>query len=80
MLEKEAIGKRKEYYYKYDKLDSRYDWKHQGILTHIMSNAITSSKNSILRYMLGIFENSLIFILRYVDKLHDFKNYIKCNR
>lgn len=76
----EKAGKRYNYYYKFETEPIVYDYKHKGLLNHIMSSAVTGSKNPLLRYTLGSFESSLLFILEYIDRLKGFKNYTKNNR
>lgn len=57
-----------------------YDYESNGILTNIMSKRIIDTTNPILQFILGIVEKSLIFVLKYVDELKNFKNFHYKNR
>lgn len=57
-----------------------YDYEKNGLLKHIMSNVIVNSKNPILNTILQYFENSLIYVMKNIDKLKQFKNYHYYNR
>ena len=59
---------------------SPYDYERNGLLQHIMSNKIVNSQNSILQFVLRYYEKSIIFILKYIDRLKHFKNYHWKNR
>lgn len=51
-----------------------YDYEKYGLLKKIMSNTIVNTKNKPLKIILNYYEQSLIFIMRYVDRLKNFKN------
>lgn len=51
-----------------------YDYAKNGLLCHIMSNSITNTTNSILKFILQYIETSLIFVMKYIDVLKNFKN------
>ena len=57
-----------------------YDYESSGILTNIMSKRIIDTTNPILQFILGIVEKSLVFVLKYVDELKNFKNFHYKNR
>ena len=57
-----------------------YNYSKYGLLQHILSRKITDSYNPILQSVLGFFERSLIFLMKYVDELKHFKNYHWKNR
>lgn len=57
-----------------------YDYEYKGILTNIMSKRIIDTTNPILQFILGIVEKSLVFVLKYVDELKNFKNFHYKNR
>lgn len=57
-----------------------YDYESNGILTNIMSKRIIDTTNPILQFILGIVEKSLVFVLKYVDELKNFKNFHYKNR
>ena len=58
----------------------KYDYESNGILTNIMSKRIIDTTNPILQFILGIVEKSLVFVLKYVDELKNFKNFHYKNR
>lgn len=78
------VGNRYKYYHKFESSPIEYDYYNKGLLRHIMSYAITkeqdAKENTILKNILNTFESSLIFALKYVDRLKNFKNYTKNNR
>lgn len=51
-----------------------YDYENDGLLRHLMSPAIINTDNQYLRVLLNFVENSLIFVMKYVDILKHFKN------
>lgn len=57
-----------------------YDYERYGLLNHILSNRIFNSTNQPLKIILNFYENSLIFIMKYVDILKNFKNIYWKNR
>ena len=57
-----------------------YDYGRNGLLKHIISHKIVESKNPILQSLLVYYEKSLIFVLKYIDRLRHFKNYHAKNR
>lgn len=65
-------------YYNYYLWDNEkykpYDYEKNGLLNKILSNVIVSTNNSILKNILLYYEKSLILLLKYVDKLKNFKN------
>lgn len=63
-----------------DRKRAPYDYARHGLLKHIMSNKIVSSQNPILQFVLSYYEKSIIFLLKYVDRLKHFKNYHWKNR
>lgn len=74
-------GDRFKYYYKWNKTKfSNYNYSAEGLLKHIMSPVIVNSENEFLQKILKYFEMSLVFLLKYVDRLRYFKNYHWKNR
>lgn len=61
------------------KYDS-YDYEKNGLLKHLMSRKIIESKNNITQFILQYFEKSMIFLMRYIDELKNFKNIHYKNR
>lgn len=51
-----------------------YNYEANGLLNKIMSKGIVYSKNKPLQLMLNFYEQSLIFLMKYVDRLKYFKN------
>ena len=76
----DKVGSRYNYYYKFETEPIVYDYEHKGLLNRIMSSAILRSENKLLKFTLGSFESSLLFVLKYIDRLKGFKNYTKNNR
>lgn len=57
-----------------------YDYENDGLIKHLMSHNITSTNNHVLRVILTYFEKTLVYLLKYVDILKNFKNYHWKNR
>ena len=51
-----------------------YDYAKNGLLKHIMSGVIVNSSNPILQIIIQFVETSLMFLMKYVDVLKNFKN------
>lgn len=51
-----------------------YKYEMYGILPKIMSANVVNTDNTALKYILSFFEKSIIFLLKYVDELKNFKN------
>ena len=51
-----------------------YDYERYGLLNKIMSNRIYNTTNEALKVILSYYERSLIFVMKYVDRLKHFKN------
>ena len=62
------------------KLHQPYDYVKKGLVNHLLSHTIIESKNPILRIILQYYEKTLIFLMKYVDVLKNFKNYNWQNR
>lgn len=70
-----ASGTRYKNYYKWEKTkNTPYDYEKNGLLKHIMSSKITNTNNVALKILLSYFESSMIFLMKYVDILKNFKN------
>lgn len=68
-------GYRFNAYYKWEKIkNSPYNYERDGLLRHIMSNKIVNSNNKILKIILLYYEKSMVFLMKYVDILKNFKN------
>lgn len=57
-----------------------YDYAKNGLLQHLLSNKIVYSKNAVLKAVLQYYEKSIVFVLKYIDELKNFKNYHAKNR
>ena len=53
---------------------SPYDYAKNGLLKLIMSPTIVNTTNPILKQLLNYVETSLIFVMKYIDILKNFKN------
>lgn len=74
-------GTRYKNYYLWEKRkNNKYDYERNGLLQHILSHKIVNSENPVLRFILGYYEKSIIFLLKYIDELKNFKNYHRKNR
>ena len=60
--------------------DTTYDYMKNGIIKHMFSNKIANSKNQTLNIILDFFEQSIIFLLRYIDELKHFIDFNSKNR
>lgn len=75
------LGTRYKYYDEYEnKKNQPYNYEKYGLLNKIISSKITNTNNSILRVILAYYEKSLVFLLKYIDRLKNFKNYNWVNR
>ena len=57
-----------------DRKNMPYDYEKEGLLKHIMSHTIVQTRNPLLRKMLSFYEGSLVWVMKYVDVLRNFKN------
>lgn len=71
-------------FYNYHKWESvklnPYDYQKNGLIKHILSKKIVYTKNHILKTILIFYEQTIIFLLKYIDRLKHFKNYHWRNR
>lgn len=51
-----------------------YDYERYGLLNKIVSNRIYNTTNESLKVILNYYEKSLVFVMKYVDRLKHFKN------
>jgi hypothetical protein len=63
-----------------DTKNQPYDYKENGLVNHILSHKIHKTKNPILKFILQYYEKSLVYCMKYVDILNNYKNYMKYNR
>lgn len=74
-------GIRYENYSEWDSLKNNpYDYKRKGLIRHLLSRTIINTNNETLKIILSYFEQSIVFLLKYVDRLKHFKNYHWKNR
>ena len=74
-------GTRYKEYDSYNKLRNQpYNYERDGLCRRIMSSKIWSAKNPVLRYVVGIVDQSLVFCLKVGSKLEHFYNYNHYNR
>jgi Zn/Cd-binding protein ZinT len=57
-----------------------YNYEKYGLLQHILSHKIVETKNETTQTILKYFEKTLVFLMKYVDRLKNFKNYHWKNR
>ena len=78
----DSPGGRYKNYYRYNPNPRKYDYEHNGLLNRLMSRTIIrhSESSLALQFVLNVFEQSIIFIFKYADKIKNFKNITKYNR
>ena len=75
-MEIKENGARFENYYKWEtRHNAPYDYQKNGLVKHLLSPRITSSKNSFLQLILSIYENSIEYVLKSTDIVKHFKNF-----
>ena len=68
-------GNRYKHYQHWENVNNApYDYERYGLLNKIMSNRIYNTTNEALKVILSYYERSLIFVMKYVDRLKHFKN------
>lgn len=68
-------GNRYKHYQHWENVkNAPYDYERYGLLNKIMSNRIYNTTNEALKVILSYYERSLIFVMKYVDRLKHFKN------
>ncbi len=79
-MECRDVNSRYRYYYKYSK-DSKVMAEDVNILKYLMSsNLIENNRNDLLTQLLNFINTGLRFLYKYIDRLKNFKNYLKYNR
>jgi len=68
------------YYVWERKLHQPYDYEHNGLVNRILSHKIHDTSNPFLKYMVDVYERSLVYCMKYIDMLANFINYNKWNR
>lgn len=71
-------------YYEYKQWDvekyAPYDYERHGLIKHLLSPSITNTNNVTTRIILTFYEKSLVFLMKYVDRLKHFKDISWKNR
>lgn len=57
-----------------------YNYRKEGLLIKIMSPSIVNTTNPMLKVIVQFVESSLVFLMKYVDILKNFKNIYWTNR
>lgn len=57
-----------------------YDFETEGILSKYASPTIYKTKNKILKQVLYVYEQALIFVNKYIELLNNCHNFLKWNR
>lgn len=57
-----------------------YNYQKNGLLKYLMSPSIVNTNNSMLKIVIQFVESSLIYVMKYVDILKNFKNIYWTNR
>lgn len=68
-------GNRYKHYQHWENVkNAPYDYERYGLLNKIVSNRIYNTTNECLKIILNYYEKSLVFVMKYVDRLKHFKN------
>lgn len=68
-------GNRYKHYQHWENVkNAPYDYERYGLLNKILSNRIYNTTNEYLKIILNYYEKSLVFVMKYVDRLKHFKN------
>lgn len=68
-------GNRYKNYYLWENIKNQpYDYEKNGLIKHLLPQKIISTNNSILQFILKYYEANIIFMLKYIDHLKNFKN------
>ena len=51
-----------------------YNYEHEGLVKRIVSKPIANTDNPVLKIILQFYESSIVFVLKYIDILKNFKN------
>ena len=52
-----------------------YDYESKGLLKNLLPKVITNTENVTTKYVINLVEKSMVFLLKYVDVLKNFKNW-----
>lgn len=74
-MELRPNGNRFKEYRKWERVRyAPYDYEKDGVLSRTISPVILNTTNPVLKTLLQYVETSLVFIMKYVDILKNFKN------
>lgn len=80
-MDKQINGKRFEPYKEWERiLSPEYDYTRKGLVKRIISKPIAKTKNPILKIVLQFYESSIVYMLKSIDILKNFKNVHSKNR
>lgn len=51
-----------------------YNYEREGLVKRIVSKPIANTDNPVLKIVLGFYESSIVFLLKYIDILKHFKD------
>lgn len=75
-MEIRPIGSRRRYIKNYEVSNNQaYDYERYGLLNKVLPKVICETKNTSTRAVLRFVEYILIWLMRYVDDLKNFKNW-----
>lgn len=57
-----------------------YDYKRYGLLRHLLSHKILESKNTALQALLKYIETTFVMVMKFINRMKNFKNYAYSNR
>jgi hypothetical protein len=70
--------------YDYIKWESKknqpYDYQRNGFLQHVMSHRIVETQNEALKHLLNYIEKTFIMLMKFTQRMQNFKNYAYTNR
>ena len=80
-MEIRGNGSRFNNYDKWEvKRNAPYNYVRDGLLIKMMSPTIVNTSNAMLKVVIQFVESSLIYLMKYVDILKNFKNIYWINR
>ena len=80
-MEYRENGSRWKGYKKWDKaIQTPYDYEQNGISQHILSKSIVGSDNRFVKYILKVYDHTIVHVLKSIDYLKHFKNFYWKNR
>ena len=75
-MEIRPIGSRRRYIKNYEVSNNQaYDYGRYGLLNKVLPKVICETKNTSTRAVLRFVEYILVWLMRYVDDLKNFKNW-----